>query len=353
MPFRPFRCWSPSPHEYPNGFVSNPMDASGEEIAFVMRAPKAGILHKLHFRTGTVAVSDELKISWQDVSGGAPDGVADQFRLIGGFAVNQLTSNTWYTTGIMTDDGTDTGVPRTVTLGERFAAVIAFNSFTLTANLNISSVAGELDSSNRTFVTSKIGGSYGANFGNTPVCALEYSDGTMAYYDELMPYSGGMGGLTFNSTSSPDEYAMRFMVTCPCTVDRVWAQVDGDGDYQVVIYQGTTALITSPTQAVAARSADGRVFQGGISLGGSVTLTPNVVYYASLKPTTSTSIGIRRPTVASALIWDQVANGREWYSASRTDAGAWTDDTLSRIILGLGISHIHDGASPSIQVRVL
>src|SRR5438093_3319795 len=110
---------TPTPHYFDwFNHVSFLIDASGEKVAFIVRAPKAGTITDIGFRLGVVTTGQTLKVSLQDVDGvtGNPDGVVDQSNTV---AVADTDDELWKT---VTLPG------RTVVLGEVFAIVIEFNA---------------------------------------------------------------------------------------------------------------------------------------------------------------------------------------------------------------------------------
>jgi len=114
------------------------IDATGEQAAqlgqvwFPARTGSKTI-NKVHFRFGAVtkAGGSGLQVSLQDVSLTAgppaqPDGVVDQYRAIANGEAT-FAANTWYTSGLLTSDGTDTGTKRTVNFGDLVACVLEYD----------------------------------------------------------------------------------------------------------------------------------------------------------------------------------------------------------------------------------
>ncbi|RJQ37448.1 MAG: hypothetical protein C4555_06340 [Dehalococcoidia bacterium] len=131
--------WVPKPIVY-SAYSNLLIDASGERVAITFDAPLTGTLDSFEFRLGTVtqAPVNGLRCSFQDInSAGNPDGIDDQFRVI----TTGLTSSTWVAPGLVTADGTDTGIKRSVTAGQRLAAVISFDNFVAGDALEISMVS--------------------------------------------------------------------------------------------------------------------------------------------------------------------------------------------------------------------
>jgi hypothetical protein len=120
------------------------LDATAEKLAVITHAPQTGTLDGFELLLGTVgqAPASGLRFSFQDVSltTGDPDGTADQFRTV----TAGITSDTWLVSGLVTDDGSDTGVKRIVTQGDRLACVVEFASWDTgdSVNFNMLDVSG-------------------------------------------------------------------------------------------------------------------------------------------------------------------------------------------------------------------
>ena len=95
-----------------SGVPNNILDAAGEMCGHTGRITYAGVINKIHFRLGPVAQAsvNGLKVSFQgrqDVGNYAvPDETPTHFRVV---PQADLIQNSVVATGLMTDDGTDTG----------------------------------------------------------------------------------------------------------------------------------------------------------------------------------------------------------------------------------------------------
>lgn len=324
------------------------IDAAAEKVAVVFRAPKTGTLARVGFRTGTVTTGDTLKISFQDVSAadGNPDGVADQFRTQ---VVLDADDNVWFRTGLITSDGTDTGTKRSVTRGDVLAAVIEFNSF-VAGNLNIAH--------SLTVVTDVLGGSYVTHFTAawaknrtvSAVIAIEYDDGTFAYIPNTFP-ADTKTSTNFNSGSTPDEVALRFSWPTPLRVNGFWFGAAIQGDFDVILYDtdGTTPLATfTGDKDVSTPSTAAALFAAPFA--SSVSLLANTFYRLAFRPSTVTNcsrMDFTVPSTPGVAQLDQMSGGQNFHYSQRTDAGAWTNTTTKRPMMGLIVDGFDDGASVS------
>ena len=322
------------------------LDASAEKVAFVFRAPKAGTLARVGFRTATVTTADTLKVSFQDVdaTNGDPDGVVDQFRTVASAGV---TSNTWIRTGLITSDGTDNGTLRSVTRGQVITVVIEFNAFVAgVVNIAANRVFGL--TANQPMVGLNYVDHFTASWAKSTVgigvIAIEYDDGSFAYLPNALP-ADTMSSNSVSSGTTPDEIALKVRLPFTAKVSGFYVAAIVAGDADVVLYDsdGTTPLAT------ASIDKDQRVTGANISAGlfsSDVTLTANTFYWIALKPTTTTAETLYWFTVNAtpgAAQLDQVSGGQDAYWTQRTDAGVWADTTTKRPLIGLILSALDDG----------
>lgn len=326
-------------------FTSLLIDASGEKAALIFRVPRTGTLNRVAFRFSTVtaAPTNGLRVSFQDVdlATGDPDGVQDQYRDI---ATGSVTSNTWITTGLITSDGTDTGTKRTVTAGDYICVVIEFAGAYVAGNVQITAfqyAASVRQAMAGSFYTDLFTGTWAK--GSSPLLfGLEYSDNV--YYpiiDEIIPMLQS-GVATFNAGTAIDERGNRFTMPFTCKVDGIWGRVGTNtvGDYDVVLYDtnGSTVLASAfqDKEVKLASNTTGMWYPFATP----VTLYKDLVYRIVLKPQAAGNVFVQELDVNSAGLMNAVPPGSSWYHTSRVDAGAWTDTTTKRAMMGVRISAV-------------
>lgn len=328
----------------PGGEVFFLLDADGEKLGFIVQAPKAGTLHKVHFLTGTVTEEDDLKVSFQgiDADTGKPDETADQFRVV---TLLDTNDNATLSTGIMTDDGTDTGAARTVTKGERLAIVIEFNSYT-DGNLNIAGRGSGIPfhTNGMNYCTHKTAGAWGAHTAQ-PIVALEYSDGSFAWLPMNPGAVARTVSATYNNTSTPDERGNIIRVAAPMQVTGLWAVGIFGADVELVLYDsdGTTPLMTCSIDKDLAGGIANPCLYAPIG-STTVTLAKDTNYRMAVKPTSASGITIYSEQYGSAARLDQASGGSSIHQTTRTDAGAWSETTTNRYLCGVLTSGYDDGA---------
>ncbi len=309
------------------------LDADGEKVGFIVMAPKSGDVSDIHFYTGNVTTGDTLKASLQDVdvTNGEPDETIDQSGTV---VVADEDDNVRKTVAL--------GSNRTVTKGEYIAVVIEFDSF----------VAGDLqikyanlgNSRMLTYTMEKIGGTWAHLFNRRPMLLLEYSDGSFPYPVDCL--SGPLSQYTgLDSGDTPDEVALRFKLTGPMRL----SGADWFGDLaaaalpELIIYEGTTALGTiSNIDGDIKNSGSTARYRGVFSSG--VVLSAGTVYRLGLRPTTTATVGLHRIIVDSNDHLESTPGGKEFYTSTRVDQGAWdTDLTTTQVAINLYFDQIDDG----------
>lgn len=162
------------------------IDAAGEMVGHSARIYRAGTINQIHFRLGLVAQApvNGLKVSFQgrqDVGNYAvPDETPTHFRVVpqGSVAPNLVAS------GLVTDDGTDTGAKKTVAVGDILTIVYEFENWQAGDDVDIGYLAagGEMSpgGTDSCWVNWKLGGG-GWLGGSQYACAavIEFSDGVL------------------------------------------------------------------------------------------------------------------------------------------------------------------------------
>lgn len=327
------------------------IDATGEKVAMCGEVflPGRGTksIRKIHFRFGAVtkAGGSGLTVSLQDInaasgSGPFPDEVQDQTVAIAN-ADAGFTSNAWYTTGNLSAD-------RSVTHGEKLAIVWEYDGSGRLGSDSVVISGLWLTSSDAkcTLPASVLKtASWAATNTTIPNVVFEMSDGTFgAFAGPVFPISS-LNSHTYNSgTAGADEYAAKITLPFACKCDGAFVRVNAGatGDFDIVLYDGTTVI--------ASQSIDGNEFAGLPSRvlyvsWGEVSLASGTAYRLAVKPTTTNSVTVSSHDVAAAGHWVAMQGGTDICQSTRVDAGSWTDTATRRMLgFGLMLSSIHDGA---------
>ena len=167
-------------------------------------------------------------------------------------------------------------------------------------------------------------------------------------------------GAAINSTTTPDEFGLRFRLpSSSCSSFSVAGVLVsgllGTGDWDLVLYDsdGTTELqnvTIDKDQIYNAASYSHQIYFNETTLS---SLLPNTYYRVTLRPTSSTNMGTTHYfTLKSAAdriaLVDQAAD-INW--CERTDAGAWTDTTTQLPVMQLIITDMTGSAAGGIKVH--
>jgi len=317
------------------------IDAAGEKVGLIFQVPQDGDITHIGFRTATVTTGDTLKVGLYNLdASGNPDTTSPYKGMVAGTKVVADTDdNTYFEVALATPA---TGAVK----GDFVAIVIEYNAY----------VAG-----NMTIAGINAGGvSFGCPYGDlfttawtkqgtvgTPFVTIRYN-GT--YYPIPAVYPAGTSGIlsvTYSVNTTPyDEYGIHINLPVPVRVVGAWmsAAISAGANHEVNLYQGTTVLKSL--------SVDGD-YTAGISVvrpqhrmfSSPQTLSANVDYYLSIRPTTTANVTLPSLTVPSDAAAAQMHTGSWAYRVKRVDQGAWdTSDTTIFPVMGLIVDAFDDGS---------
>jgi hypothetical protein len=339
---------------YTSGWGS--MTTTNHRVGFVFQAPKDGTLHSFEMRPQTVtqAPSNGLKFSFQDVaSTGGSDNVVDQYRVV----TAGIAAATWLSPpGPLTDDGTDTGVKRTVSAGEWVACVVEFQSFVAGDSLTWSSLTSTQNQNNtdtNNYQYGISGTNAGAwNGGNVDfVCvAVRYDDGYEFVSPAHGPYSALSGNAqAFDDSSNPDEYGLRFILPFDfelCGVRVRSAEGASTGTADVKVYSSTDSLLDSFTVEGQKNNLAALSRTSYFPLTRFSPYGGGAVHRLTFKAThASNDWRLEYFDVPTNDHLDCFGGGKEWYWTQRNNDGAWTDITTRRPWIQLHLSRVNGVAS--------
>jgi hypothetical protein len=290
--------------------------------------PKSGLIRRLHFRTGTVTTGAtvDCRLETVDASTGHPTGTLYAANTNGSNVIADTDDNAWRTSANFTADAS-------VTRGDVVAAVI----------VNPSGGNWQL----RTIIDVQGSVPYGDLFAaaawtkntNPPIIVAEYSDGTFAYVPNVIQ-THGVNTTAFNSGSSPDERGVRFTQPFQARCVGLWALMfpAAGGNFDLVLYDtdGSTVLRSVSWDGDVVGNASGAemvrlLFASDVTLAVSLT-NP---YRIALKPTTANNVTLLDFDVNAAGYLDLLPGGSAWHHTQRADAGAWSETTTKRSMVGL------------------
>ena len=337
------------------------LSAADHRIAHVFTVTKSGILDKFEFAINPVGATVDnasvIRVSFRAVvaATGEPAGAIDQYRDILGSAISP---GIWLSPGLMTSDGTDSGVKRTVTRGDLMCIVIEYQTFTASDNLAVSVARGRVTGASLgpscnvfPYELSQSGGSWdkSAVIDGPVMFALKYADGT--YGRPIAPGQGGtltkIEGNTFNAASTPDEKGNRFVLPFPVRVTGAVVRVSpaAGADFEVVLIDtdGSAEL-----EAVAVDAEHGTVTSSAnpnplfVPFAAQHELAIGT-YRLTVRPTTANVLRVASVTVDAAAIMESVYN-LNWFGTSRANLGAWTEEDTRLYLFGLVVDGLEEGS---------
>lgn len=311
----------------PGSFTLN---QSTDKVETIFQAQEDATITRLGVRISTITNSVTWKIGLQGVgTTGNSDG---SYLLNSGSPASATfnpTSLSW-SSGDFRWVTLDNSIA--VTRGQMLAYVIEYVSGTL----------GSQVITNNGFYTNSggfpytIGNDNGSRSRSSNMPIFGYGSSTKAYGNPIK----NAATYSYNSSSSPDEYAIAFTLpTQFCSSYKVRGVDFGafrpntaSQTWTMTLYSGTTALqqIQFDSDVWSANVANyaGKFFFDESSLS---SLTAGSTYRIGFAPDNSSiTLSPYYFEVASAADWDAFPMGQNFWISSRTDAGAWTDVTTRR-----------------------
>lgn len=329
------------------------IDATGEKVALSGQfrtqdgAPRT--INTVGFPTGTVvsAGGSTIRVSLQNVTTTAgapmqPDGVQDQYR---DALLSTYTSDSWFTTGLITSDGTDGGTKRTVAHHELVSVVIEYSGARAGADsLIVKSAAHNYSASHGGAVATLYTASW-ARQDVVPCVVFGCSDGSVATLEFASPAKERVT-TAYNSGSTPDEYALSLVAPFSFNADGLWTMMSfaaATGDCELVLTENGVEIeaILVDANTVAATGSM-RILPALFTT--ARTITAGRTYEVSMRPTTASSVTIAQYDVQSAGYWACAGGPTAAQQAERTNGGAWTYTTTRRPVCGFIVSARHDGS---------
>jgi hypothetical protein len=313
---------------------------------------------KIHWSTGTSITfangATNLRIGIQDVTTGVPargDGTNDVYAdLVGG--TDTISTDAWMTTTM--ESGT-----KDITHGQLVCIALTMTAragadSVLVRNASVAGQTATTVTQNMPQVTAVTSGpTYTAQTG-APLCLIEFDDGTYGFIDGglvLVPQGATplWVGVSFDSDTTPDEYALVLQFPVPVTIDGVSVMLSpaaSTSDFEIILYsdaEGTPSVVETlsmdANQAVAANTR-----RWVIPLTTPRALTANTKYAVAIRPTTTDNVSLAMMDVNVAAHWAAHALGEDAYLGTRTNqTGAFSSTTTRRPMIGVRISALDNG----------
>jgi hypothetical protein len=311
----------------PGQLSNNTIALSGTnlKLARIVTIKQTGTIAKAGFAFVT-APSQSINIRIETLSGspGLPTG-----SLYGGGSSETIASPAagWNVVTL--------GTPATCTVGDMVAIVVEWTSTAgSSVNLNTDPVSIGRQSSNAVYTAS-----WAKNNGAAINAYLEYNGGVVHSGPAMSASNASTGPSTLASNTTPDESGNRWVFPAPMRISGavlrfVTAAFAAAAD--IVVLVGSTESVCA-TPGGAEYNAVGQYI---IPCSAPIIVPANTPVYITLRPTTTT--GTYRDTKISA--YSAAHRAVAWpntYAVQRTNAGAWTEDTLSVSVLVLPLFDGH------------
>lgn len=314
---------------------SSTINAAGMKHAVLMRVPKTGNLDRFEFAVGAAAQipSNGLKLSFQDpdLATGFPDGTQDQSVTV---AAGALAANTWIVPGAFS-------ASRAVTKGDYVCCVIEFVTFVAGDSIGFLRPDSRYDQGFPTEV--KHNGTVWQKGTQSPGAVgflLRYDDGSVEMVTNQIHLTGA-STLTYNNGSTPDEIGNLFTLPFTCRLTGGWwrlALTAGAAFDQVLYGPDGSVISTISVDNDHMSGAAGPSVQ--LIFSDNPVIVGGIPYRISVKPTSATNVTIYSADFSSSAYRTPTIWNGAFQKTSRTDAGAWTEDSAKIICGGLLISHL-------------
>jgi len=282
-------------------------------------------------------VGTNLRVGIQDLTSGLEDGTFDVFDdLVPG--TDTLTADVIKT--VTMSSGT-----KTIAHSDLIAVVIEMTA------------RGGTDAVSPARVTANAGMPYCAvdsgvgvtRSASMPFCLIEADDGAVGWFHQAcVPYTST--NTSFNSGSTPDEYALIFSLPFKATTNMLFANigdVDAGENGEVILYSDPTGTPVAERTYTHTGDNYGTIGNASGMLNAPITeftLQPNTTYAVAYRPTTVANRILKRITsIPSANSRKTTPFGTTLLGGTRTDnTGAFATSTTDFPVLGLYVNKLSD-----------
>jgi len=315
------------------------MSAAADKCEFVVQTPVTGTIAKVGFRTGTVTTGDTLKIGIYTVDAATGNATSTLYgsSTTTTVVIADANDNVWF----LADIGDATGA----TSGDFVAVVLEFNSY-VAGNLNISTADGSNHAALLPY-TGRFTAAAWAKTVNAPMVTFEYSGGTYHPISGAFP-AAVLNDESYHSGSTPDERGNKLTLPFKCRAVGVWFYGDTNADVSIKLYD------TDGSTVLASVTYDPNVQQAAtlgikyVRFAAAVILNAGSAYRLTVLPADTTSSALGSLDVDSTVgvaMMDALPGGQNVHYTARTDAGAWSQTTTRRAMIGLLLDQVDDGAA--------
>lgn len=328
-------------------YTSSLIDADDEGVALVTTAPRTGSIQELAFATATMTTTGDLDCRIETVSAtdGTPTGTLWATNTNVLKSVADTDDNTWIQSGNFTANAS-------VNKGDKIA--IAFRrptSGTFVGNLRI--LGSNWFLANFPYGLVKTGASWtkGATT-HSPTVAVKYSDGTWEPLLGSWPIYQ-VNPISFNNASAEDEVGNVFNLPFPYRICGawLWADCEATNSFTLALYDDAATPTTGQALETVTMDSDQSAVPTSAYpyvayFSGTREVPANTVRRLMIRPETATNMAIYDVATFSSTFMALMESGTSIYKSAREKdtPGAWNNSVNSRVLCGLIIDGLDDGA---------
>lgn len=315
------------------------IDATGEAAACLFRVPVGGKINALSVRFGAVTTGDTISIEAQTVTtaSGLPSDTLWATGTAMSFSLTTTMANSWQTINL--------SAVATVTIGDVVALAIKRDDVGGAGNFTVARLAGGMVMQGQ--AAAKVLAAWARTAGS--MCVIPHYSGVAqpAALENYSPYTSL--ALSASAGSNPDELGnlMNFPFLVRATGFYVLGQAAATGGiFKVRLYDtdGTTVMTSRTLDMDVERPLGGGLgLMQGHFLSATV-LAINSNYRLSIFASAGTVTMLRLSAPAASAI-ARLALGSACYATTRTDSGAWSNDTTSMFGMGLIVDQLDDSSA--------
>jgi hypothetical protein len=332
-----------------NTSTSGLINATGESVSVICKLHIDGRGSKLlssaggkiHWVSGSTTFANAgttLRVGVQDVVSGLEDGTFDVYADLVG-ATDTIASSTIMATAMETGS-------KTINHNDLIAI-----SWEMTARAGADSLAFTVSNTifNFPYRTEDVGAGPVKADSQIPLFVIEFDDGTLGWAFPTFVYT--TAGISYSSSSTPDEYALVFRMPINCTMSCLQLSVGNiasTDDFEVIIYSDPLGTpVAEETIAYDPDWAPSPFSTQHIN----INITPfslikDTDYAIAVRPTTTNAIIIPRLNfgTGNAHLRRTTMLGTNWSMGSRSNqTGAFTQDTEKLPQFNFYVNQLHDG----------
>lgn len=286
-----------------------------------------------------------VRVSLQDISTTAgppmqPDNVVDEYYI----TATMPSQLTWFMSGNLSAD-------RNAPNGSPLAVVYDFSTFTSGSAFKAEGLSQTLANKQQHNCHATLSSNGGTTWSQTSPnvnVVFESADAVPVYgtLKGALPLSSITTLGAWNNTNDPREYGLKVVCDRKCIVGGAWLYINPAGAYEVALYRDTTEIakcvIDDNWRYIAGVRQASVTFDGTDA---ARTFVPGDVYRIMVRPTSASNVTTYAFNVSVAGHMNCLPGGSAYTYSTRSAAGAFTDTSTRRPIMGPVFTATDDGAS--------